>query len=134
MFFVNGGLLAVFFGLFGSPLVLAPGLGLNFRLPRVEGADANARAPTHVISVVNAEQIFTDDGLRKLTDLKGWLLQQKKEGTRSPLLLVRGSGEVPTSVLAEISSAAAAAGFEVLMAAVEPGDEARERGGDRREP
>lgn len=119
LFFVSGGLLAVFFGLFGSPFVLAPGLGLNFRLPTVQGADANARPPTHVISVVNAEQIFTDDGLRKLGDLQGWLLQQRK-GTRPPLLLVRGSEEVPMSVLADISSAAAAAGFEVLLAAGEP--------------
>ena len=118
LFFVNGGLLAVFFGLFGSPFVLAPGLSLNFRLPAVAGAEANARPPTHVISIVNAEQIFTDDGWRKLTDLKGWLLQQKKDG-RAPLLLVRGSAEVQASVLAEISNAADAAGFGVLWAADE---------------
>jgi biopolymer transport protein ExbD len=127
LFFVNGGLLAVFFGLFGSPFVLAPGLSLNFRLPTVPGAEANARSPTHVISVVNSEQIIMEDGFHKLSDLRGWLLKQKK-GARPPLLLVRGSAEGQISVLAEISSAAAAAGFEVLWAAGEPANSRREGG------
>ncbi len=127
LFFVNGGLLAVFFGLFGSHFVLAPGLSLNFRLPVMPGTEANAQSPTHMISVVNAEQIFTDDGLRKLSDLRAWLAQQKK-GAGTPLLLVRGSADVQTSVLVEISSAAAAAGFGVLWAAGEPAGAVKEKG------
>ena len=119
LFFVNAGLLVVFFVLFGSRFVLAPGLGVDFRLPTVLGADASARAPTHVVSVVNSGQIYTTDGLRKLSELKEWLAQNAK-GTRSPLLLVRGSAGVPMSVLADISSAAAATGFDVLWAASEP--------------
>lgn len=127
LFFVNAGLLGLFFALFGSPFVLAPGLGLNFRLPSVAGADANAKAFTHAISVVNGELILTDDGQRKLGELKGWL-QQKAKGVKSPLLLVRGSAEMQISVLADISDAATAAGFEVLMAAGEPQKVPKEAG------
>jgi biopolymer transport protein ExbD len=126
LFFVNAGFLVLFFVLFGSRFVLAPGLGVDFRLPTIAGADAGARAPTHVVSVVNSGQIYTSDGLRKLNELKDWLAQNAK-GTRAPLLLVRGSAGVPMSVLADISSAAAATGFDVLWAASEP--EMGERGG-----
>jgi biopolymer transport protein ExbD len=119
LFFVNAGGLVLFFVLFGSRFVLAPGLGVDFRLPSIAGSDAGARAPTHVVSVVNSGQIYTTDGLRKLSELKTWLALQAK-GSRSPLLLVRGSAGVPMSVLADISSAAAATGFDVLWAASEP--------------
>ena len=127
LFFVNSGLLVLFFGLFGSRFVLAPGLGVDFRLPAVVGASAAARAPTHVVSVVNSGQIFTSDGLRKLADLNEWRGQNAK-GVRSPLLLVRGSSGVPMSVLAEIASAATAAGYEVLWAASEADLTARPKG------
>lgn len=119
LFFVNAGCLVLFFGLFGSRFVLAPGLGVDFRLPSIAGANAGARAPSHVVSVVNSGQIYTSDGLRKLSELKDWLAQHAKE-SRAPLLLVRGSSGVPMSVLADISSAAAATGFDVLWAASEP--------------
>jgi len=124
LFFVNAGLLVLFFSLFGSRFVLAPGLGIDFRLPAVAGATAGARAPTHVISVINSGQIFTSDGLRKLGDLKNWLAQNAK-GAPAPLLLVRGSAGVPMSVLADIASAASATGYEVLWAASEADPAAR---------
>lgn len=127
LFFVNAGLLVLFFSLFGSRFVLAPGLGIDFRLPAVAGATAGARAPTHVISVINSGQIFTSDGLRKLGDLRNWLAQNAKN-TRAPLLLVRGSSGVPMSVLADIASAATATGYEVLWAASEGDAVARPKG------
>ncbi len=127
LFFVNAGLLVLFFALFGSRFVLAPGLALNFRLPVVEGANANAKAATHVISVVDSERVLASDGPRKLRDLKDWLERQAKT-TKSPLLLVRGSADVPISVLADIASAATAAGFEVLLAASEPASDAKAGG------
>ncbi len=127
LFFVNAGLIVMFFSLFGSRFVLAPGLPVSFRLPAVAGAEASAKAPTHVISVVDAGQVFTSDGLRKLADLREWLLRQAK-GTKTPLLLVRGGADMPMAVLTEISSAASAAGFEVLLAASEAEPRAREGG------
>jgi ABC-type transport system involved in cytochrome c biogenesis permease subunit len=123
LFFVNAGLLGLFFALFGSRFVLTPGLVLA----PIAGADANARAPTHVISVVDAAQVFAGDGLRKITDLREWLGKQATTA-KAPLLLVRSGAETPLAVLAEISSAANAAGFEVLLAASEPGAGARAGG------
>jgi biopolymer transport protein ExbD len=119
LFLVNVGLLGLFFTLFGSRFVLAPGLGVDFRLPTVAGADAGARPATHVISVINSGQIFTNDGLRKLSELGGWLKLQA-EKTERPLLLVRAGADVPTSVLADVASAARGAGFEMIWAAGEP--------------
>ena len=124
LFFVNGGLLVLFFGLFGSRFVLAPGLGVSFRLPTVAGANANARPATHVIDVINSGQIFTNDGLSKMSELAGWLKKQAAK-TQAPLLLVRADGEVPTAVLAEVASAATTAGFEVIWAAGEATGEGR---------
>ena len=46
LFLVNGGLLVLFFMLFGSRFVLSPGLGVDFRLPVMAGALANATATT----------------------------------------------------------------------------------------
>ncbi len=118
LFYVNAGLLVLFFALFGSQFVLAPGLGVGFRLPSVVGGNEGARAPTHMISVVDSGQILTGDGLRKLSDLRDWLAENAR-GTRARVLLVRGSVGMPMSVLADISSAANATGFEVLWAASE---------------
>lgn len=128
LFFVNVGLLALFFSLFGSRFVLAPGVGVDFRLPTVAGANANAIRATQVITVMSSGQIFTEHGPRRLDELQEWLTRQAR-GISEPLLLVRGDAAVPTSVLAAIASAAKKAGFvEVLWAAGDPADQAN-RGG-----
>lgn len=127
LFLVNVGMLVLFFLLFGSRFVLAPGLGVDFRLPQVTGANASARATTHVISVINSGQIFTHDGLRKMSELGAWLRTQAA-GFESPLLLVRADAQVTTSVLADVASAARTAGFDVLWAVGEPIPGARGQG------
>lgn len=116
LFFVNAGLLGLFFSLFGSRFVLAPGLGMDFRLPTVAGANANARAPTHVIGVLGSGQILTSAGRQTLPGLARWL-EAQAAGTPSPLLLVQLDGNVPTSVFTEITSVARQAGFETMLAA-----------------
>ena len=118
LFFVNVGVLALFFTLFGSSFVLAPGLGVNFRLPVAAGADANAKAPTHVISVLPTGQILTSHGWRKIEELDGWFREQAR-GTKDPVLLVRGDRGVSVDLLGAISSAATNAGFVVMWAASE---------------
>ncbi|MFM1746667.1 MAG: hypothetical protein RLZZ188_333 [Verrucomicrobiota bacterium] len=119
LFVANVALLALFFTLFGSRFVLAPGLGVDFRLPVVPGAAAGARPASHVISVLNSGQVFTPDGLSGIPELGRWLKAQAAR-TASPRLLVRAGAEVPTSVLADVASAAAAAGFELVWAVAEP--------------
>jgi biopolymer transport protein ExbD len=122
LFYVNIGALVLFFALFGSPFVLAPGLGVDFRLPVAPGAGKNARPPSHVISVLNSGQIFTSSGRTKLEELDAWFAEQAKT-TKEPVLLVRGDQSVPVSLQALIGSSAKRAGFvEVLWAAVDPLD------------
>ncbi len=119
LFYVNAGLLGLYFAVFGSPFVLAPGMALEFRLPQASGATASAVAPTSVVSVTDSGQIFAD-GLRTLDQLADWLRQEAAR-TREPVLIVRASREVRVSLLADIANAASAAGFKrVLSAAVEP--------------
>jgi biopolymer transport protein ExbD len=119
LFLVNVGLLALFFAIFGSRFVLAPGLGIDFRLPQIAGASASARPTTHVISIINSGQIFTHDGLRKMSELGAWL-QAQAAGTSAPLLLVRADAQVAVAVLADVASAARLAGFDVIWAVGEP--------------
>ena len=73
LFFVNGGLIVLFFTLFGSRFVLAPGVAV---LPAIAGANAGARATTHQISVVSANQIFAGDGWRDLKQLDEGLYER----------------------------------------------------------
>lgn len=125
LFFVNGGLLVLFFGLFGSRHVLSPGVGVDFTLPAVAGAAGGARATTHYVRVVSAGQIFAGDGLRTLEQLRRWLNEEAKTVAR-PSLQIQASAGVAMAVTMEVVSAAREAGFsEVQIAAVEPPGEGR---------
>lgn len=115
LFFVNAGLVVLFFSVFGSRFVLAPGLGVDFRLPPAGGAPTEARSTTHHISVISAGQIVADDGLRPMTELRDWL-QKKARTVEKPSLLIRASTEVSHAVVIEIVNAAREAGFTVLLA------------------
>jgi|APGre2960657468_1045069.scaffolds.fasta_scaffold237221_2 biopolymer transport protein ExbD len=127
LFYVNAGLIGLFFALFGSPFVLAPGMPLNFELPAATGAEAAAAAPTSVVSVTDSGQIFAD-GLRTLEQLQDWLREEARKH-REPVLVVRVGRAVPISLLAQIANAAVEAGFRrVLSAAVEP-EPSRPNGG-----
>lgn len=128
LFLVNGGLIALFFVLFGSRFVLSPGLGVDFELPRVPAGAADTRLTTHVITIVNAGQIFVGDGLRSVDQLQEWLTQQAKAEKR-PALLVRASSGVPASILARVVGMAHQAGFSVTVAAEEA--KSREAGAER---
>ena len=120
MFFVNVAVIGVFFAVFGSRFVLAPGLAVNFRLPVVAGARSQAKAPTQVITVTQGGKIFTPDGLRDLRELGSWLREQVK-GSGEPVLLVRTDFGVTLTLLTEIASAAKKAGFTTtVLAADEP--------------
>jgi len=119
LFYVNVGVLALFFTLFGSRFVLAPGLGLDFELPQLAGAREGAAPTTCYISVLRTGQIFTDDGLFNLAQLQDWLNAQGKLYLR-PSLLIRASAGVPLSSLSRIFDLAHKAGFRVVVGAEEP--------------
>lgn len=120
VFLVNAGLIVLFFSLAGSRFVLAPGLGVNFKLPALAGARAGAAQTTHVISVLSSRLVFTDDGRLEMGALREWLKAQvKKTSPRPASLLVRADAGVTTADLAEIRGAAQEAGFEYLILGAE---------------
>lgn len=128
VFYVNAGLLVLFFSLFGSRFVLAPGVTL---LPGIAGADAQARPATHYITVNDDRQILAGDGLRDVAGLEVWLRQQaadwRAERTRAavqPVLLIQSNERVNLDLVAQIVSAASEHGFAVQVAAVEPAPKA----------
>ena len=125
LFFVNGGLLVLFFLLFGSRFVLAPGLGVNFQMLEVPGARSGATQTTHRITVKPSGLIFIEDGPADLERLGKWLESEAKK-TRQPSLLIIASKDVPGGLIAEIANVAHVAGFgKVQWAAEEPTAEKR---------
>lgn len=117
--YVNVGLLGLFFSLLGSRFVLAPGLGVDFQLPQIPGAQAGAAQTTHVISVLRSGQIFSEDGLVDIGQLREWLNAKAVPTGPRPTLLVRASTGVTLAELTRIEGAAHEAGFRVLLAAEE---------------
>jgi biopolymer transport protein ExbD len=123
LFYVNAGLIALFFVLSGSRFILAPGLGVDFQVPTVNGAMAGAITTDRFISVLPSGQILAN-GLVNMNQLQDWLRIEAKK-LKDPSLLVRASADVPISQLAEIVSVAREAGFRVLLGAEEPTEEKR---------
>lgn len=118
-FWVNAGLLVgFFFWSYSSRFVLAPGLAVDFQLPRIHGAAAGAAPTTHQITVEPSGLIVIDDGPANLQRLGEWL-KEKAKAPGAHTLLVKASVGVPMGEVGEIFSAARAAGFEVLLAAEE---------------
>lgn len=117
LFYVNVGLVVVFFSFFGSRFVLAPGLGVDFQMPEMAGPAVGVHAAECVISVGPSGQIFAD-GLLNMAQLREWLRTQAK-GLKDPSLLVRTSGAVHVQDLTQIVSAAHAAGFARVVVGVE---------------
>jgi len=126
-FYVNVGALCVFFLLFGSRFVLAPGLGADFRLPQA-GERATGRLTTEVVIAVPSTNLALVDGA--VVDFKRlgvWLkesvkAQAERTGSSAPRLLVLAGEGLPARDLAEVYALAADAGFSgVLLATDEAG-------------
>jgi len=128
LFFLNGGLLVLFFLLFGSRFVLAPGLGVGFALPEMPGAIAGSARATVVISVPRSDVVLVDEGMLSYQQLRPWL--QKRVGQEKGLvLLVRADRRVPSEDLGVVAQMAMQAGFAGVQWAIEPvrGGEAEAR-------
>ena len=118
LFLVNGGLIVLFFSLFGSGFVLAPGLTEDFHLPVIPGAREGAAATTHTIRMFRGGLIVTDSGKMDLPQLRKWL-QDAAKTTKQPALKVIAGADVTTGDFVEVRSAAREAGFvRVVLAGV----------------
>ncbi|GAB1489881.1 hypothetical protein MASR2M8_23380 [Opitutaceae bacterium] len=119
LFWVNGAMLALFFGLFGSRFVLSPGLGVDFSLPAMPGALNGLASTPVVIAVKDAGFIMTEDGRLNLGQLGPWM--KARVGGRTDLrLLVQADASLPLQDLSAILEMATAAGFISPQLAVEP--------------
>jgi biopolymer transport protein ExbD len=114
LFYVNVGLLALFFSFFGSRFILSPVVAL-MSTPAAQTEEAST---THFITVRASGPIITPAGLLSLDQLGRWLRAQAKT-TDNPSLLVRASADVTLTDLSEIINTAQKAGFKVMLA-VEP--------------
>lgn len=130
LFYVNVGALAVFFLLFGSRFVLAPGLAVDFTLPTADFA-ATARLATDVVIAVPASNMAVVDGA--VVDFKGlgeWLRMRGGGGAKTASaprkrLLVQATGSLPTRDLTELYALAAAAGFGGVLIATDDAEARR---------
>lgn len=119
LFFVNAGLLVLFFSLFGSKFILAPAVGVDFRLPEIAGAATDAVAPTHTITVTASGQIFAG-GSKTIDGLALWFAAEAR-ATRAPVLLIIADQGVQLSLQSRIMSLARENGFvDIRLAAREP--------------
>lgn len=114
IFYVNIGALVLFFFLFGSRFVLAPGLGTDFRLPEMPNARQGASFTTHVISVKRGGFISTDSSVLSLAQLKEWL-KTSGRSEKNPVLLILASSDVTFDDLSAIYTAASDANFRVIL-------------------
>ncbi len=123
-FYISAGLVILNFFVLGSRFVLAPGLGVDFRLPPVAGAKPADLPATHHISVSAAGLIFADEGNITIDRLGTWLRDEARK-TRDPALLVRADARVSSLTVVNIAHVAKEAGFRVEFAV----DEATPRPG-----
>ncbi len=128
LFYVNVGALALFFVLFGSRFVLAPGLAVDFALPKAGAAATSTLVTDIVIAVPSTGLAVVNGAVMDFSALSGWLRAEAKKGERPKRLLVQASGGLPARDLAEIYALAADAGFAgVLVATDDVGYAGRER-------
>ena len=119
VFYVNAGLIALFFVLFGSRFVLSPGLGVEFSVPVMPSALAGAVSTDVVVAVKGADLAFVDGAKVNLAGLRSHLIElvQGHAGLR---LLVQADASLTTRDLTEIYDMAREAGFESVQLAAEP--------------
>lgn len=126
LFWVNLGLLGLFFGLFGSRFVLSPGIPLaneSFGLPRSGSAVATAALTSVVISLPRPGMALTDDGLYGYAGLRPWMNKKAATASGGLRLLIQADATVPMQDLVELHDMARQAGFEAVQLATQSAGE-----------
>lgn len=119
VFYVNAGLIALFFVLFGSRFVLSPGLGLDFSLPVMPAALAGAVSTDVVVSIKGENLAFVAGAKVDFTGLRSYLNERAK-GAAALRLLVQADAALTMRDLTEIYDMAREAGFASVQIAAEP--------------
>ncbi len=119
LFYVNVGALAVFFLVFGSRFVLAPGLAVDFVLPQVGAAAISARTTDLVIAVPASNLAVVEGAVLDFKSLGVWLRAHSGGPTAGRRLLVQASASLPTRDLAALYALAADAGMAGVLIATD---------------
>jgi biopolymer transport protein ExbD len=119
LFYVNAGLLALFFVLFGSRFVLSPGLGVDFSVPVMPAALTGAISTDVVIAIKGADLAFVEGAKVNFSGLRQFLLERAK-GRTGLRLLIQADASLTTRDLTEVYDMARVAGFAAIQIAAEP--------------
>ncbi len=119
LFYVNAGLIALFFVLFGSRFVLSPGLGVDFRVPEMPEAVAGAVPTDVVIAIKGADLAFVEGAKVDFPGLRQYLTERAR-GHPGLRLLVQADASLTTRNLTEVYDMARNAGFASVQIAAEP--------------
>jgi biopolymer transport protein ExbD len=118
LFFVNAGLIALFFVMFGSRFVLAPGLGLDFSVPVMPAAVPGAVATDVVVAVKGGDLAFVEGAKVNFAGLRQYLVE-RAQGRSGLVLLVQADAALSARELTEVYDMARAAGFASVQIAAE---------------
>jgi biopolymer transport protein ExbD len=124
---VNVGLIALFFLLFGSRFVLAPGLpigvgdgGRTIEPPTIGAASDTPGPSSVVVSVRRDNVVLFDGGVYSLPDLRKQMADYTKNHSGA-VLLVRADRQVSVQALLDLCDMAKSVGFtSVLLAGESP--------------
>ncbi|MET0263630.1 MAG: biopolymer transporter ExbD [Rariglobus sp.] len=119
LFFVNGGLIALFFVLFGSRFVLSPGLGVDFSVPSMPEAMSGATPTDVVVAIKGSDLAFVEGAKVNFAGLRQYLVT-KAEGREGLRLLVQADVALTTRDLTHVYDMAREAGFAFVQIAAEP--------------
>jgi biopolymer transport protein ExbD len=119
VFYLNAGIIALFFVLFGSRFVLSPGLGLDFSVPVMPAALEGAVSTDVVVSVKGANLAFVEGAKVDFSGLRSHLNERAK-GVAGLRLLVQADASLTTRDLTEVYDMAREAGFASVQIAAEP--------------
>jgi len=119
LFYVNGGLIALFFVLFGSRFVLSPGLGLDFSVPSMPEAMTGAVSTDVVVAIKGADMAFVEGAKVNFTGLRQYLIE-RAHGRTAMRLLVQADAALTTRDLTAVYDMAREAGFASVQIAAEP--------------
>ncbi|RRJ95146.1 hypothetical protein Ga0100231_013365 [Opitutaceae bacterium TAV4] len=119
-YYVNIGLILLFFGLFGSRFILFPGLATDFKLPETGTSMAGAQMTDVVIAVPRHDMALVDGEVRTFKQLQeGNWLRERIAGRPGARLLVQAGASVSAADLAQLYAIAAEAGFAGVVLAAE---------------
>lgn len=123
LFFVNAVLLAVYFALFGSRFVIAPGVQLenpSFAVPQTSVAVSGAALTALVIDLPRSGVVITPEGQQTYARLGDWLIKQRQLRAGARVLVRVDRSAVPMQDVMTVFELIRAAGFEVQLAAERP--------------